>query len=36
MSGEKSRLGLMDSVAEWDQVQAAWWQEKHDEVVKME
>jgi hypothetical protein len=23
----------MDPVAEWDQVRAAWWQEKQDEVV---
>jgi hypothetical protein len=32
-SGETSRLGSMDPVAEWDQVRAAWWQEKQDEVV---
>jgi hypothetical protein len=31
-SGETSRLSLMDPVAERDQVQAAWWQEKQDEV----
>jgi hypothetical protein len=23
----------MDLVVEWDQVRAAWWQEKQDEVV---
>jgi hypothetical protein len=23
----------MDPVAEWDQVRAAWWQEKQDEVM---
>jgi hypothetical protein len=32
-SGETSRLGLMDPVAEKDQVRAAWWQEKQGEVV---
>jgi hypothetical protein len=32
-SGEASRLGSMDPVAEQDQVRAAWWQEKQDEVV---
>jgi hypothetical protein len=32
-SGETSRLGSMDPVAERDQVWAAWWQEKQDEVV---
>jgi hypothetical protein len=32
-SGDTSRLGSMDLVAERDQVRAAWWQEKHDEVV---
>jgi hypothetical protein len=31
-SGETSRLGSMDPVAEQDQVRAAWWQEKQDEV----
>jgi hypothetical protein len=28
-------FGSMDLVAEWDQVRAAWWQEKQDEVVDM-
>jgi hypothetical protein len=32
-SVETSRLGLVDPVAKWDQVLAAWWQEKQDEVV---
>jgi hypothetical protein len=32
-SGETRRLGLMDPVAGWDQVWAAWWQEKQDEFV---
>jgi hypothetical protein len=32
-SGETSRLGSIDPVAERDQVRAAWWQEKPDEVV---
>jgi hypothetical protein len=32
-SGDTSRLGSMDLVAERDQVWAAWWQEKQDEVV---
>jgi hypothetical protein len=32
-SGETSRLGSMDLVAERDQVRAAWWQEKQDEVM---
>jgi hypothetical protein len=32
-SGETSRFGLMDLVVERDQVQAALWQEKQDEVV---
>jgi hypothetical protein len=31
-SGETSRLGSMDPVARRDQVRAAWWQEKQDEV----
>jgi hypothetical protein len=31
-SGETSRLNSMDPVAERDQVRAAWWQEKQDEV----
>jgi hypothetical protein len=35
MSGETSRLSSMDPVAERDQVQAAWWQEKQDKVVDM-
>jgi hypothetical protein len=34
-SGETSRLGSMDPVAERDQVRAAWWQEKQDEVMDM-
>jgi hypothetical protein len=33
MSGETSRLGLMDPVARRNQVRAAWWQEKQEEVV---
>jgi hypothetical protein len=32
-SGETSRLDSMDPVAKRDQVRAAWWQEKQDEVV---
>jgi hypothetical protein len=32
-SGDTSRLGSMDPVAERDQVRVAWWQEKQDEVV---
>jgi hypothetical protein len=32
-SGDTSRLGLMDPVTGRDQVRAAWWQEKQDEVV---
>jgi hypothetical protein len=32
-SGETSRLGLRDPVAERYQVRAAWWQEKDDEVT---
>jgi hypothetical protein len=32
-SGETSRLDSMDLVAKQDQVRAAWWQEKQDEVV---
>jgi hypothetical protein len=32
-SGETSRLGSMDPVAERGQMRAAWWQEKQDEVV---
>jgi hypothetical protein len=31
-SGQTSRLGLMDPAGGWDQVRAAWWQEKQDEV----
>jgi hypothetical protein len=31
-SGETSRLGSMEPVVERDQVRAAWWQEKQDEV----
>jgi hypothetical protein len=31
-SGETSRLGSIDPVAERDQVRATWWQEKQDEV----
>jgi hypothetical protein len=34
-SGETSRLGSMESVVEWDQVRAAWWQEKQDEVMNI-
>jgi hypothetical protein len=32
-SGETSSLGLMDPVAEQDQVRAAWWQKKQDKIV---
>jgi hypothetical protein len=32
-SGDTSRLSSMDPVTERDQVRAAWWQEKQDEVV---
>jgi hypothetical protein len=32
-SGETSRLGSMDPLAEWDQVRVARWQEKQDGVV---
>jgi hypothetical protein len=32
-SGETSRLGSMDPVAERDQERVAWWQEKQDKVV---
>jgi hypothetical protein len=31
-SGETSSLGSMDPVAGRDQVRAAWWKEKQDEV----
>jgi hypothetical protein len=31
-SGETSKLGSMESVAERDQVRFSWWQEKQDEV----
>jgi hypothetical protein len=34
-SGETSRLGSMDLVAERDHVRAAWWQEKQDKVADM-
>jgi hypothetical protein len=34
-SGETGRLGSMDPMAEPDQVRAAWWQEKQDEVIGM-
>jgi hypothetical protein len=32
-SGETSKLGSMDPVAERDQMRVAWWQEKKDKVV---